>query len=232
MSKNEFKKDMTIADQFGISHIKGVIYKVLDHATTDSANYAIEKMNNSIMFPSRYYLREYCCSLIKNKKEITLAEFGVWSGNSINSFSEYLPQASIFGFDSFYGLEEDWLGFNLTKGSFNLEGIEPEVKENVILYKGLYKDTVPKFINNFKIKKQLDLIHMDSDTYNPTFYVLNSIVNLIKPGSIIIFDEYFGYPNWRNHEYKAFQEFVLNNSIQYKYIAYSENSVAVEILDR
>ena len=222
---------MTAADQFGISNFHGVIYKVLDYATTDSANYAIEKMNNAIMFANRQYLRKYCCNLIKDRESISLAEFGVWSGNSINLFADELPQALIYGFDSFFGIEEDWNGFNLTKGTFSLNGVEPEVKENVILYKGLYQDTIPKFIINSKIENKIDIIHMDSDTYTPTSYVLNAVSSLIKPGTIIIFDEYFGYPNWRNHEYKAFQEFVLNNSIKYEYIAYSENSVAVEILE-
>jgi predicted O-methyltransferase YrrM len=136
----------------------------------------------------------------------------------------------VFGFDSFLGLNEDWSGWNLSKGMFNLNGISPLVEKNVIIYNGLYEDTIPEFVKNNNFENGIDLIHMDSDTYIPTIYALNTLNNLVRKGSIIIFDEYFGYPNWRNHEYKAFREFVLQNSINYRYIAYSEHAVAVEIL--
>ena len=221
--------ETTAAGQFGIGNFPGVIYKVLEHAALDSANYAIEKMNNASMFLKREDLRKYCCNLIKNKNNIIVAEFGVWQGESINLFANELPNASLYGFDSFLGLEENW--FNARKGAFNLNGIQPEVNKNVIIYNGLYENTVPNFIKDVKTEKGIDLIHMDSDLYDPTSYVLNAISDLIKPGSIIIFDEYFGYPNWRNHEYKAFQEFALSNSLRYNYIGYTENAVALEIIE-
>jgi predicted O-methyltransferase YrrM len=220
----------TAAGQFGISNFPGVIYKVLEHAALDSANYAIEKMNNAMMFLKREDLRKHCCNLIKNKNNVIVAEFGVWQGDSINFFAKELPNASLYGFDSFLGLEENW--FNLSKGAFGLNGVQPAVNKNVIIYNGLYENTVPNFIKDAKIENGIDLIHMDSDIYAPTSYVLKSISNFIKSGSIIIFDEYFGYPNWRNHEYKAFQEFALLNSVKYNYIAYSENAVAIEILEK
>ena len=179
--------ETTAAGQFGIGNFPGVIYKVLEHAALDSANYAIEKMNNASMFLKREDLRKYCCNLIKNKNNIIVAEFGVWQGESINLFANELPNASLYGFDSFLGLEENW--FNARKGAFNLNGIQPEVNKNVIIYNGLYENTVPNFIKDVKTEKGIDLIHMDSDLYDPTSYVLNAISDLIKPGSIIIFDE-------------------------------------------
>jgi predicted O-methyltransferase YrrM len=206
------------------------MYQILHHAAKDSANYAIEKMQEAMMFSNREHLRKYCCNLIKNKSEAVVVEFGVWSGNSINYFAKELPKASVFGFDSFLGLDKDWSGWNLAKGMFNLNGKSPSVKKNVTIYNGLYKDTVPEFFKNNNFKEGIDLIHMDSDMYDPTIDALSNLNDLIRENTIIIFDEYFGYPNWRNHEYKAFQEFVLQNSINYKYIAYSEHAVAVKIL--
>jgi predicted O-methyltransferase YrrM len=225
-----FQRDIVAADEFAIQNFPGVIYQVLHHAATDSANYAIEKMQEAMMFSNREHLRKYCCNLIKKKKKSVVVEFGVWSGNSINYFARELPRASVFGFDSFLGLNEDWSGWNLSKGMFNLNGISPLVEKNVIIYNGLYEDTIPEFVKNNNFENGIDLIHMDSDTYIPTIYALNTLNNLVRKGSIIIFDEYFGYPNWRNHEYKAFRELVLQNSINYRYIAYSEHAVAVEIL--
>ena len=47
-----------------------------------------------------------------------------------------------------------------------------------------------------------------------------------------MFDEYFDYPGWQEHEYKAFQEFVEENSVKYEYISRTEASqeVAIRIL--
>ena len=49
-------------------------------------------------------------------------------------------------------------------------------------------------------------------------------------GTVIIFNEYFNYPNWRNHEYKAFQEFVKENNVKYDYICFSKKNMVTVII--
>ena len=71
---------------------------------------------------------------------------------------------------------------------------------------------------------------MDADTYKPTAYVLNSLTKNLGKGTIVIFDEYFGYHNFRQHEFKAWQEFVNSEGIKYQYIGYTKMQVAIEIL--
>ena len=39
---------------------------------------------------------------------------------------------------------------------------------------------------------------------------------------------FYGFPNWQQHEYKAFTEEF--NEKEYKYIAFCESPVAIEIL--
>ena len=48
---------------------------------------------------------------------------------------------------------------------------------------------------------------------------------------MIVFDEYFNYPNWQEHEYKAFQEYIGEEGRSYEYLAYCARggSVAVRI---
>lgn len=48
----------------------------------------------------------------------------------------------------------------------------------------------------------------------------------------MLFDEYYNFPRWQQHEYKAFQEFVSRTGVEYEYIAYSVTGqqVAVRIL--
>lgn len=73
-------------------------------------------------------------------------------------------------------------------------------------------------------------MHIDCDLYNSTKTIFDNLAPRIKSGTIIVFDEYFNYPNWQQHEYKAFQEFVEDNNIKYEYIAIGYGQAAVKIL--
>ena len=119
-------------------------------------------------------------------------------------------------------------GFNLRKKTFDLKGKIPKVESNVYLHKGWFEETVPDFVEEFKSVK-LDLVHMDADTYKPTKYVLTQIRNLLDKGTIVVFDEYFGYPNFQLHEFRAWKEFSAEFRIKYRYIGYCEQQVAIEI---
>ena len=77
-------------------------------------------------------------------------------------------------------------------------------------------------------ENKISFAHMDMDTYTPTKYVLDKIKPFLTKGSIILFDEFYGFQNWEIHEYKAFKE--LFNEKEYKYIAFGTRQVAIEIL--
>ena len=81
----------------------------------------------------------------KNNKQIKgiYLEFGVFKGQSINFFSNYVDE--IFGFDSFEGLKEDWLGHRIIAGNYSLNKKIPKLKPNVIPVKGWIQDTLVKF---------------------------------------------------------------------------------------
>ena len=70
-----------------------------------------------------------------------LIEFGVWKGRSINYFAKRVSE-TIYGFDSFEGLKEDWSGWGFAKGAFDLGGKLPKVENNVILIKGWFDKTL------------------------------------------------------------------------------------------
>ena len=46
---------------------------------------------------------------------------------------------------------------------------------------------------------------------------------------MIVFDEYFNYPNWERGEFKAWGEFVAGSGIGYEYLAYARQQVALRI---
>ena len=210
---------------------EGVFHLIKQLALQDSAQYALSNFTSAMPFNTRPELWSYCIERIPQLKTEggLISEFGVWKGESINFFAKSCPKARVFGFDSFEGLEEDWYGRPMKKGEFSTEGQLPECEDNVSLLKGWFIDTLPEFCNQLQ-QHQILLLHMDADTYKPTAYVLDTLKSNLRKGSIVIFDEYFGYPNFRSHEFKAWQEFIKSNGIQYRYVGYTESQVAVEIL--
>jgi hypothetical protein len=208
------------------------IFSVMDlvkqNAVQDSAEYAIKNFSEAMQFDRRSDLWIYCLNRTPPHGGI-IAEFGVWKGESINFFAKNCLEARVYGFDSFEGLEEDWYGFILPKGSFSTNGKIPKCESNVKLIKGLFEETLPNFVNELN-QEQIMILHMDADTYKPTKYVLELLIKNLNRGSIIIFDEYFGYSNWRLHEFRALQEIVRDFSVRYRYIGYTNMQVAIEIL--
>ena len=210
---------------------QGVFYLINQQALQDSAQYALKNFSMAMQFDTRPELWSYCLNRIPQLQTEggVIAEFGVWKGESINFFAKSCPKAKVYGFDSFEGLEEDWHGSRLQKGFFSLNGQLPKCVSNVNLVKGWFEDTLPNFCRALEQEKIL-LLHMDADTYKPTAYVLSFLSDKIGKGTIIIFDEYFGYPNFHLHEFKAWQELVTSNGLKYRYIGYTEMQVAIEIL--
>ncbi|MGZ6040160.1 MAG: hypothetical protein ACXWKR_15935, partial [Phenylobacterium sp.] len=50
---------------------------------------------------------------------------------------------------------------------------------------------------------------------------------LLTEGTIIVFDELVGYPNWRSHEFKALQETLDRKS--YRFIGFTSRQAALRI---
>ena len=96
------------------------------------------------------------------------------------------------------------------------------------MVKGWFDETLPNFLKEHTAP--IKIIHIDGDTYQAAKAALDLTGERLIPGSIIIFDEYFGYLGWRDGEYKAFQELVKQHDINYRYLGFSENTVAVEII--
>jgi hypothetical protein len=154
-------------------------------------------------------------------------EFGVHTATSINNISSKI-EGKIYGFDSFEGLPENWSHSGMDKGTFDMNGKFPKVNENVVLIKGWFDNSLPSFIKENNINR-ISFLHIDSDIYSSAKTVLDNLGKFIGAGTVILFDEYFGYPGWLHHEYKAFNEFVESNNITYEYIGHKGQSCAVLI---
>lgn len=148
-----------------------------------------------------------------NKKGLNL-EFGVYKGYSLNTLAKIDPSLKWYGFDSFDGLPEKWN--DLPKGYFKCK--PPKCESNVELIIGLFQDTLVPFLNTHK--ENVSIIHIDSDIYSSCKYVLNTLKDRIVSGTIIIFDELGGYSDYKEHEYKAFKEFISENDLKYECLGY------------
>jgi|GEM_PF-923966 len=140
-------------------------------------------------------------------------EFGVASGRTISHMGRNTPQTHFYGFDSFEGLPEAWRsGFD--KGAF-AQGSLPIVPPNVTLIKGWFDDTLPAFLRD-RPQTPLSLLHVDCDLYSSTKTILANLKDRIVPGTLIVFDEYWNYPGWRDHEFKAFEELLAETGMRAK----------------
>jgi hypothetical protein len=127
-------------------------------------------------------------------------EFGVASGRTISHIAGLTER--VYGFDSFEGLPEDWRS-GFVKGAF--AGDLPPVPPNAVLIKGWFEKTLPEFLG--KQQGPVAFLHIDCDLYSSTKTIFDLLAPRIVRGTVIVFDEYFNYPGWQQHEHKAFEEF-------------------------
>jgi len=154
-------------------------------------------------------------------------EFGVFTGGTIRYMARRIGQRTIHGFDSFEGLPEAWSGFNLGGKACGREGRLPRVPDNVVLHRGYFDASLPKWLDEHP--GPIAFMHLDCDLYSSTKTILKLTAPRLVPGTVILFDEYFNFPNWEQHEFKAFQEFVAEHRVKYTYLAFARQQAAVRI---
>jgi hypothetical protein len=142
-------------------------------------------------------------------------EFGVGGGDSLRLFAKY---RFMFGFDSFKGLPEDWRP-GYPKGTFACE--PPEIF-NTWLFVGEFAATVSEFVAS---RLPIGFVHVDCDLYASAATAL-TIAPLLVDGAIILFDEYYNYDGWEDHEHQA----LMDSGIDFDYIAIcSHEQVAIRV---
>jgi hypothetical protein len=179
-------------------------------ATEESARFVVEHMPTAEVFDTREALLHW--ALEQEVPDGVAVEFGVAGGDSLAIIAAH---REAYGFDSFDGLPTDWrTGF--PKGTF---ACEPPDIENSTLIIGQFSDTVPTF------DEPIAFCHIDCDLYTSTLTALTGID--LRPGVIIVFDEFFNYPGWQRGEYRALTE----SGLQFDYLAYNRfgEQVAIQL---
>lgn len=164
----------------------------------------------------------------------SIVELGVSRGVSFFSFHKFLEifcptdtSKKVYGFDSFEGLsdfrDEDGVTSNdlvndKRAGGWSAQSVEGEIFEmcalanadNILarersrLIKGRVQDTLEPFLQETP-GVRISLLHLDMDLFEPTYYALVRLWDLIVPRGVVVFDEY-GLPPWGG-EATAFDRF-------------------------
>lgn len=178
----------------------------------DSTRYYLEHMQGAQLFNAPKPLYAHALSL-RSIEGMTL-EFGVSGGRTITQIAGATP-GKVYGFDGFQGLPEDWK-FGRGKGAFAREA-PPPVPDNVELVIGWFSDTLPGFVAAHP--EPVSFLHVDCDLYSSTKDILDNLGPHIAPGTVVVFNEYYNYPGWQDHEIKAWKEFVQATGTRYRYVA-------------
>lgn len=150
-------------------------------------------------------------------------EFGVASGATLSVIAQERPD-DVFGFDSFEGLPEQWrLGFDA--GTFAADAL-PQVPQATLVV-GLFDQTLPSFL--VEHPEPLAFVHVDCDLYSSARTILELLAPRFKVGTVLLFDEYYNYPGWQQHEYRAWQEFVTASGIRYEHVGLTMDDEQVSV---
>ena len=174
----------------------------------------------------------------------SVAEFGVYNGSTFYFLARLIeifnaPQFDkygssshhLYGFDTFESIvklqsrdesssvttQKKAGGFAQNKDIFfrDFESFKKNttISQRLHIIKGDVPLTYPKFIeDNPGVKFRFVL--MDFDIYEPTKVVLESIMNFMVPGGVIVFDEY-AFPEWPG-ETKAVDMFIRKYGLKLK----------------
>jgi len=173
-------------------------------------------MRDALLVEDRYKLLAY--ALDQAPRAGLVCEFGVAGGKTLRRIAAQVA-GPVHGFDSFEGLPEDWAGTDQRRGSFSQKGKLPKVPANVRFHVGWFDATIPRFLET--TSGDVAFLHMDADIYSSTKMALDLMAPRIKPGAVLVFDEYLNYPAWAEHEHRALGEFLAETGLSCRYIGFS-----------
>ena len=151
-------------------------------------------------------------------------EFGVATGSTLKMIADTVAgERAVVGFDVFTGLPETWrTGF--PAGEFAQE--PPDIAGATVV-PGLFEDTLPAFLADND--EPIAFVHVDCDLYSSAKTVLDLVADRLTPQAVLVFDEFFNYPGWQQHEYRAWAEFISRTGRSFEYLAYTGNNEQVVV---
>lgn len=134
-----------------------------------------------------------------------LIEFGVGCGDHLRRLASRTTR-EIWGFDSFWGLPEDWDEWDRA-GAFSTFGEVPVLlPPQCRLVAGLIQTTLPVWLERHM--GPIAFVHFDLDLYSATSFALMTCKDRFADGAILLFDEIVGPARNVANEGRAFEEFL------------------------
>ena len=180
------------------------------------------------VYENRYKVYAFLCERYRLQNvPVNYIEFGVEEGNSMKWWlqNNEHPSSIFVGLDTFEGLPEKWGPHEKGAMAFPLEQVTIN-DARVTFFKGLFQQTANEALNHLQPAHRT-IFHMDADLFSSTLFALTQCYRFMKPGDLIIFDE-FTTPV---HEFRAFLLFTEAFYVKYEVVAAATNYsfLAVEI---
>ena len=188
----------------------------------ESAAFVLEHMPTTPVFWEAQDTLRFALGEIKGPG--LALEFGVATGTTLKIIADAVAgDRTVVGFDVFTGLPETWrTGF--PAGEFAQE--PPDIPGAVVVA-GLFEETLPVFLA--ETDESIAFLHVDCDLYSSAKTVLNLTADRLAPDAVLVFDEFFNYPGWQQHEFRAWTEFVEESGRTFEYRAYTGNNEQVVV---
>ena len=162
---------------------------------------------------------------------IVLVELGVWRGDTLRRIAAAAEGHEVYGFDSFFGLPGDFAGGQFRRGAFSTKGtVPPRLPINVEVRQGWFNDTVARFTHEMLAGgTRVSFVHVDCDLYASAKEALSLLVPVLASHAVLQFDQFTGYPEWRNGEARAWWEVSEALGVEFEYVWYEGMRVTVQL---
>jgi predicted O-methyltransferase YrrM len=200
------------------------IFYARDVVTAEqSAAFILENMPDAMVFWDRHDTLRHALSLIKGPG--LALEFGVATGTTLQIIADTVAaDRTVVGFDVFTGLPETWrTGF--PAGEFAQENVPDVTGAEIIV--GLFEAELPGFLD--RNDEQIAFLHVDCDLYSSAKTVFELAGDRLAPDAVLVFDEFFNFPGWQQHEFRAWTEFIEKSGRSFEYLAYTGNNEQVVV---
>ena len=148
------------------------------------------------------------------------AEFGC--GFSTGELLKLLPSTGrLHCFDSEKGLPEPWARGTDVKPAGSYANAIRATDRRAVKHVGWYADTLHGWS-----PEPLGLIHIDCDIYSSTATALAGCTPFCITGTVLVFDELYGYPAYADHEWKACTEWLDAHGWTMRWVARGNYQVA------
>jgi hypothetical protein len=173
----------------------------------------------------RRELWRYAVQLV-DARHLPWCEFGVGEGESLDWFLLHKADNLMLGFDTFEGIPEPWLGMPV--GHWKSTPYASS-RADLVIARGAFDQSLKDSAVRARLADGLGFVHIDCDLYSSTKTILEGIAEFLRPGTVLVFDEFYGFGGWQECEAGAFREFVQDAGISLEYVARSDFQVAMRL---